>query len=197
MIYGYARVSTTSQKIDRQIVEFNKLNIDPKNIYIDYQSGKDFKRASYQKLKKKLKKGDTLYIKSVDRLGRDYDMIIDEWREIVKKLGVDLMLIDMPNFSAFTFQSLLINRLASDLILQILSFFAEQERICIKNRQKEGIAIAKAKGVKFGRRCATLPEDFKEKVKKYNNKEISFNEIINYCNFSKTTFYKYKQIIEA
>lgn len=151
MKYGYVRVSTKEQNIDRQLVEMYAQGLNDKTIFIDKQSGKDFERDEYQKLKKKLKSGDLLIIKSIDRLGRNYDMIIDEWRTLVNDMDVDIQVLDMPLLDTRTEGKNLVGKFISDIVLQILSFVAENERENIKKRQAEGIRIAKEKGKHLGR----------------------------------------------
>ena len=148
--YGYVRVSTLTQKIDRQMNELYNLGIDKKYIYIDKQSGKDFNRPNYQKLKKKLKKDDLLIIKSIDRLGRNYEMIIEEWACITKIIKANIFVIDFPLLDTRS-ETNLIGKFVSDIFLQVLSFVAENERQNIKQRQMEGIRIAKLKGTHMGR----------------------------------------------
>lgn len=149
MIYGYARVSSTDQNLDRQLEAFGKVVID--KVFADKMSGKNFDREEYQKMKKVLKIGDTLYIKSIDRLGRNYDMIIDEWREITHNIGADIVVLDMPLLDTRDKEKGLTGKFISDLVLQILSYVAETERNNIKQRQAEGIRIAKEKGIHLGR----------------------------------------------
>ena len=148
--YAYIRVSTVAQNIDRQYEEIKKLGINESDIYIDKESGKDFNRTNYKKLIRKLKKGDLLVIKSIDRLGRNYEMILEEWSNITKNKEADIKVIDMPLLDTRVEGDNLIGRFISDIVLQILSFVAENERINIKQRQAEGIRIAKEKGVIFG-----------------------------------------------
>lgn len=201
MIYGYIRVSTISQNIDRQLEEMIKLNIKKKNIYIDKQSGKDFNRTNYQKLIKKIKKDDILIIKSIDRLGRNYEMIIEEWTRITKIIGCDIFVIDMPLLDTRNKPDNLVGKFISDIVLQILSFVAENERDFIKQRQAEGIKIAKAKGIKFGRPKKKLPSNTNEILNKYINKSLSIIEATNLIGVSKSTFFrlvkKYKYINQA
>ena len=151
MKYAYVRVSTASQNIDRQMEEMFRQDIEFKNIFIDYQSGKDFERRNYQKLIKRLKKDDLLVIKSIDRLGRDYNMILDEWKKITKIIEADIMVIDMPLLDTRVEGKNLVGKFISDIVLQVLSFVAQNECENIKQRQAEGIRIAKAKGVHMGR----------------------------------------------
>ena len=191
MIYGYVRVSTIGQNIDRQMEEMFKKGVEKRNIFIDYESGKDFNRTRYQKLIKKLKPNDILYIKSIDRLGRNYDMIIEEWTRITKNINADIVVLDMPLLDTRIKGSNLIGKFISDIVLQILSFVAQNERENIKQRQAEGIRIAKEKGVIFGRPKYRLPSNFKEIVHKYHKKEISHNEAINMLGLKRSTFFKY------
>ncbi len=191
MIYGYARVSTKDQKLDRQIVELIKFGIEKENIITDKQSGKDFNRENYTKLRSKLKKGDVLVIKSIDRLGRNYNMILEEWAYITKSVNCDIVVIDMNLLDTRSKDGNLIGQFLADVVLQLLSFVAENERNNIKKRQAEGIKIAKAKGIKFGRPKIKLPKNFKEIIRQYKNKEITFNEALFKSNLTKSTFYKY------
>lgn len=162
MKYGYVRVSSITQNINRQIDELIKLGLSTKQIFIDKQSGKDFERKNYQKLKRKLKKDDLLIVKSIDRLGRNYNMIIDELYAITKVIQADIFVIDMPLLDTRTDKTQLMGKFISDIVLQILSFVAQTEREFIKQRQAEGIKLAKEKGVKFGRPKITLPSSFLE-----------------------------------
>ena len=149
MIYGYIRVSTKEQNEDRQLIAMNQANVPPENIYMDKQSGKDFNRPNYKRLLRKLKRDDVLYIKSIDRLGRNYEEIQQQWRLITKDKGVDICVIDMPLLDTRRGKDL-VGTFLSDIVLQVLSFVAENERTNIRQRQAEGIAAAKARGVRFG-----------------------------------------------
>ena len=162
LIYAYIRVSTKQQKIDRQYEEIKALDIDDKNIYIDKESGKDFDRTNYKKLIKKLKNDDLLIIKSIDRLGRNYHMILDEWARITKNIGADIKVLDMPLLDTRIKNGNLVGKFISDIVLQVLSFVAENERNNIKERQAEGIRIAKEKGVRFGRPKISTPANTNE-----------------------------------
>lgn len=188
MMFGYVRVSSLSQKLDRQLNELIKFGVDKKNIYADKQSGKNFIRKSYQQLIKRIKQGDIIVIKSIDRLGRNYEMIRDQWMIITKIKKVDIVVLDMPLLDTRN-KSTLIGSVISDLVLELLSFVAESERTNIKNRQAEGIKIAKQKGIKFGRPKIQLREDYKEICMKYQNREISCNEAISFLNVSRTYFF--------
>lgn len=190
MKYGYIRVSTKEQNIDRQLNCMYAQGLDNKSIFIDKQSGKDFNRNEYQKLKNMLKSGDLLIIKSIDRLGRNYDMIIDEWRTLVNILNVDIQVLDMPLLDTRAEGRNLIGKFISDIVLQILSFVAENERDNIKLRQAEGIRIAKEKGKHLGRPKIILPNNFKNIANKYKNKEITLAEALSSLNMNRSSFYK-------
>ena len=190
MIYAYIRVSTKHQNIDRQYEEIKALDIDDKYIYIDRESGKDFDRTKYQKLIKKLKKDDLLIIKSIDRLGRNYHMILEEWSRITKTIGADIKVLDMPLLDTRIEGKNLVGKFISDIVLQVLSFVAENERTNIKQRQAEGIRIAKEKGVKFGRPKAILPPNTNEILDKYINKEINNIEAAKLIGISRGTFFR-------
>lgn len=190
MKYGYIRVSTKEQNIDRQLNCMYTQGLDNKNIFIDKQSGKDFDRNEYQKLKNMLKSGDLLIIKSIDRLGRNYDMIIEEWRTLVNILNVDIQVLDMPLLDTRAEGRNLIGKFISDIVLQILSFVAENERDNIKLRQAEGIRIAKEKGKHLGRPKIILPNNFKNIANKYKNKEITLAEALSVLNMNRSSFYK-------
>ena len=188
-IYGYVRVSSADQNEDRQLIVMNKNNVPKGNVYIDKQSGKDFERPQYKKLVKKLRAGDLLYILSIDRLGRNYEEIQKQWRMLTKDIGIDICVIDMPLLDTRNGKDLM-GTFIADLVLQILSFVAQNERENIKKRQSQGIAAAKAKGVKFGRPKAKLPENFDEIVKKWRNKDISIKTAIMLSGLSEKTFYR-------
>lgn len=190
MIYAYIRVSTKHQNIDRQYEEIKALNIEDKYIYIDRESGKDFDRTKYQKLIKKLKKDDLLIIKSIDRLGRNYHMILEEWSRITKTIEADIKVLDMPLLDTRIEGKNLVGKFISDIVLQVLSFVAENERTNIKQRQAEGIRIAKEKGVKFGRPKAILPSNVNDILDKYLNKEITNIEAANVIGVSRGTFFR-------
>lgn len=190
MTYAYIRVSTKQQKIDRQYEEIKQYNISDKFIFIDKESGKDFDRTNYQKLIKKLKKDDLLIIKSIDRLGRNYHMIIDEWTKITKTIGADILVIDMLLLDTRTKGENLVGKFISDIVLQVLSFVAENERVNIKQRQAEGIRIAKEKGVKFGRPKIILSESMIKILDKYINKELNNIEATKLIGVSHGTFFR-------
>ena len=189
MLYGYARVSTIEQKEDRQIVAFEEYNIPECNIFVDKQSGKNFERKNYKRLIKKLKENDVLVVKSIDRLGRNYTEILEEWRKITQIKKADIIVIDMPLLDT-TKNKDLFGTFISDLILQILSFVAENERINIRQRQAEGIAVAKEKGVKFGRPKKFDYENFKEIYEQVKVKKITRHEAMILMNVCETTYYR-------
>lgn len=189
--YAYIRVSSTTQSIARQLEDIKSFNISKNNLYIDKQSGKDFNRINYQRMIKKLKKDDLLIIKSIDRLGRNYDMIIEEWSYITKVIGSDIYVIDMPLLDTRKQVNGLVGKFIGDIVLQVLSFVAENERINIKTRQAEGIAIARARGVHLGRPKYILPNNFKEVKKQFLNKAISIDKALELTKMKKSTFYKY------
>lgn len=187
-IFGYVRVSSKEQNEDRQLIAFKDFGIDERDIYIDKQSGKDFNREQYNILKHILRENDVLVIKSIDRLGRNYNMIIDEWKDITKNIKADIVVLDMPLLDTRNNKDLL-GTFISDLILQILSYVAEQERTFIKQRQKEGIAAAKNNNVKFGRPKIEKPQNFDIVVNKWKNKEIKAKEAIEMLGLKPNTFY--------
>ena len=164
MIYGYIRVSSRDQNEERQLIALKEVGTPEKHIYIDKQSGKDFNRPSYQKLLTKLKKGDLLYVKSIDRIGRNYNEIQVQWRVLTKEMEVDVVVIDMPLLDTRVYKDLM-GTFIADLVLQVLSFVAENERLNIRKRQEEGIRAAKLKGIAFGRPMITAPDNFGGLVK--------------------------------
>ena len=187
-IYGYVRVSSKDQNEDRQLIALNEIGVEGKNIYLDKQSGKDFERPQYKKLVRKLKKDDLLYIKSIDRLGRNYEEILEQWRVLTKEKGIDIVVLDMPLLDTRRGKDLM-GTFLSDIVLQVLSFVAENERTNIRQRQVEGIAAAKAKGIKFGRPPKPLPENFYEVHKAWRGKKITLKEAANACDLPPGTFY--------
>ena len=191
MNYGYIRVSTQNQHIDRQLDALLKEGLNIKNIYIDYESGKDFERKNYKKLIKKLKRNDLVIIKSIDRLGRNYNMIIDEWKLITKKIEADIMVIDMPLLDTRIKGNNLVGKFISDIVLQVLSFVAQNERETMKIRQAEGIKSAKARGVKFGRPRINIPSNFVEVANLYINKKITNYKACELFNMTRGTFFRY------
>ena len=190
MIYGYIRVSTKAQKIDRQYEEIKAFGIEDKYIYVDKESGKDFDRTNYQKLIKRIKKDDLLVVKSIDRLGRNYHMILDEWSYITKTKEADIKVLDMPLLDTRIEGKNLVGKFISDIVLQVLSFVAENERNNIRERQAEGIRIAKEKGVRFGRPKATTPSNTDEILDKYINHEITNVYAARLIGVSRGTFFR-------
>lgn len=188
--YGYVRVSTREQNLERQILAMKEEGIEDKNIYADQMSGKDFDRPKYNRLMKKLKPGDLLVIKSIDRLGRNYTEILEQWRVITKNKKANIKVIDMSLLNTETGHGDLTGVFISDLVLQILAYVAETERAFIKQRQAEGIAIAKKNGVKFGREKLDLPRNFEEYHRLWKDKKISVREAAKAVGMSTSTFYR-------
>ena len=187
-VYGYIRVSSKDQKEDRQQIALKEVGVEKQNIYTDKQSGKDFNRPQYKKMLKKKKKDDLLYIKSIDRLGRNYEEILQQWRILTKEKGVDIVVLDMPLLDTRRGKDLM-GTFLSDIVLQVLSFVAENERTNIKQRQAEGIAAAKAQGIKFGRPPLPLPDNFYEVHKAWRSKKITLKQAAAACNMPVGTFY--------
>lgn len=187
-IYGYIRVSSRDQNENRQLIALKEVGVAEKNIYLDKRSGKDFNRPQYKRLLRKLKKDDLLYIKSIDRLGRNYEEILQQWRMLTEEKGVDIVVLDMPLLDTRRGKDLM-GTFLSDIVLQVLSFVAENERTNIRQRQAEGIAAAKAKGVKFGRPPLSLPENFYEIHKAWREKKITLKEAAEACKMPVGTFY--------
>ena len=187
--YGYVRVSSLDQNEDRQMIEMDRLGIMRKHIFIDKQSGKDFNRPEYKKLLRVLKEGDVLYILSIDRLGRNYEEILNQWRIITKDMKVDIVVIDMPLLDTRRDKNLL-GTFISDMVLQLLSFVAQNERENIKKRQAQGIAAAKARGVKFGRPVKEVTDEFAGEVDLWNKGELDVVVILEKYNISQSTFYR-------
>ena len=188
-IYGYVRVSSIDQNEDRQMIEMQKIGVPETNIFMDKQSGKNFDRPAYKRLIRKMKEGDLLYIMSIDRLGRNYVEIQEQWRFLTKEKKVDVSIFDMPLLDTRNGKDLMGTFLA-DIVLQVLSFVAQNERENIRKRQAEGIAAAKARGVQFGRPEKPVPENFKEIVKQWEKKQIDIETAASMCNMSIPTFYK-------
>ena len=186
-IYAYVRVSTREQNEDRQLIAMNELQVPKKNIFIDKQSGKDFERPRYKKLIKRLKKDDLLYIKSIDRLGRNYNEIQEQWRILTKEKAVDIVVLDMPLLDTRRGKDLM-GTFLSDIVLQVLSFVAENERINIRQRQAEGIAAAKARGVRFGRLPKPLPPNFHAVYQRWKHGEITGTAAAKECGMPLSTF---------
>lgn len=187
-IYGYIRVSSRDQNEDRQVIALREIGIAEKKIYMDKQSGKDFDRPQYKKLLRRIKKNDLLYIKSIDRLGRNYADILEQWRMLTKDKGIDIVVLDMPLLDTRHGKNLM-GTFLSDIVLQVLSFVAENERTNIHQRQAEGIAAAKARGVKFGRPPLPLPANFHETHKAWRNKKLTLKQAAAACNMPTGTFY--------
>lgn len=187
--YGYIRVSTKDQNEERQLVAMKELDIKLDKIFMDKQSGKDFHRPEYRKMIKRLKRDDLLYIKSIDRLGRNYGEILEQWRILTKERGVDIVVLEMPLLDTRRGKDLM-GTFLSDIVLQVLSFVAENERSNIKQRQAEGIAAAKARGVRFGRPEIQLPDNFMWLVSEWENKQIKLSYLLEVCQISKATFYR-------
>ena len=187
-IYGYIRVSSIDHNEDRQLSAMRKACVPQRNIYMDKQSGKDFERPMYKKMVKRLKSDDLIYIKSIDRLGRNYQDVVEQWQYLTRVKKVDIVVIEMPLLDTRRGKDLL-GTFLSDIVLQVLSFVAENERTNIRSRQKEGIIAAKERGVKFGRPVLPVPDNFMEIYEKWKSGEITAYEAGKLCGFSRTTFY--------
>ncbi len=188
MVYGYVRVSSREQNEDRQMLALNEREVPEKNIYIDKQSGKDFKRPMYNRMLKKLREDDLIYVKSIDRLGRNYEEILEQWRILTKEKKVDIVVIDMELLVTRRGKDLM-GTFLSDIVLQVLSFVAENERKNIRERQKEGIEAAKLRGVQFGRPRRDVPEDFIQICCRWRSGQILGKEAARLCDMPLTTFY--------
>jgi len=186
--YGYVRVSNADQNEARQIQALTENGIPRQNLFTDKQSGKDFERTNYQRLVRKLKTGDLLYVVSIDRLGCNYAEIIEQWRVLTKENGIDIAVLDMPLLDTRINRDLL-GTFIADLVLQVLSFVAQNEREHIHQRQAEGIAIAKAQGVKFGRPAKTVPADFGELVQQWEQGQITTANMLTLCGMGRSSFY--------
>ena len=187
--WGYVRVSSTDQNEERQLIALHEKGVMDKNIFMDKQSGKDFNRPEYKRLLKKMKSGDLLYILSIDRLGRNYEEIQNQWRVLTKEMNIDICVIDMPLLDTRTCKDLM-GTFIADLVLQILSFVAQSERENIRKRQEQGIAAAKARGVHMGRPVKDIPDNFAELVGKWEKKRISLGDVLRECKISEATFYR-------
>ena len=190
-LYGYIRVSTRDQNEDRQLIALRELKIPEKNIFMDKQSGKDFNRPQYKRLVRKLKKDDLLYIKSIDRLGRNYAEILEQWRLLTQTKGADIVVLDMPLLDTRQSSRDLTGTFVADLVLQILSYVAQTERENIRQRQKEGIQAAKRKGVQFGRPKIPVPDQFTELKQQWKNNEISSRQAASQLGVSHETFLRW------
>ena len=187
--YGYVRVSTSEQNEDRQRLAMQLAQVPEGNIYMDKQSGKDFERPMYRRLLRQLKKDDVLYIKSIDRLGRNYEEVLEQWRILTKETKVDIVVLDMPLLDTRRGKDL-IGTFLSDIVLQVLSFVAENERKNIRERQREGIEAARLRGVRFGRPRTPVPENFEQACGKWISGEISGREAAKQCNMPSSSFYR-------
>lgn len=189
MQYGYIRVSATDQNLDRQLIALKNAGVETKRIFVDRLSGKDFNRPNYKRLIKRLKRGDLLYIVSIDRLGRNYTEIQEQWRMLIHDKQVDICVLDMPLLDTRNKKDLM-GTFVAELVLQILSFVAENERANIRKRQAEGIAAAKVRGVQFGRPKIVLPDDFVDIVYAWKRRELMLDDILQRYHISRTTFYR-------
>ncbi len=194
-IFGYIRVSSRDQNETRQLLALQELHIPRKNIFVDKQSGKDFKRPQYKKLVRKLKKDDILYIKNIDRLGRNYAEILEQWRILTKDKSIDIIVLDMPLLDTRRDKDLM-GTFLSDIVLQVLSFVAENERANIHQRQAEGIAAAKARGVRFGRPPSSLPEGFHDAYQRWKAGKITGTAAAKECGMPLATFRYRAEIYE-
>ena len=190
MIYGYARVSSADQNEARQLIALKEAGVPEDNIYVDKLSGKNFDRPAWKRMKRKVKKGDVVFIKSLDRMGRDYKDVQDQWRTLNKGKGVDIVILDMPLLDTRAEKNL-VGTLISDIVLQLLAFVAQTERENIRQRQREGIDAAMARGVRFGRPPRELPEKFEELYQAWMNGEISGTDAAKKCGLPYSTFYTY------
>ena len=188
-VYGYIRVSSADQNEDRQLVALRSCKVPECNLFVDKQSGKDFERPEYRRMLRRLKRDDLLYVKSIDRLGRNYGEILEQWRLLTKEKGVEIVVLDMPLLDTRSGKDLM-GTFIADLVLQILSFVAQNERENIRQRQAEGIAAAKARGVPFGRPALPLPENFEQVVSSWRNKEIDFASALQQTGMRPATFYR-------
>ncbi len=188
-VYGYIRVSSTDQNEERQMVAMREAGVAKARIFVDKQSGKDFERPQYKRLVQRLRSGDLLYILSIDRLGRDYQEIQNQWRILTKEMGVDICVIDMPLLDTRNGKDLM-GTFIADLVLQILSFVAQSERESIRLRQAQGIAAAKARGVSFGRPAIILPGDFPQIVQAWDGGKLNVHQAARLCCMSEATFYR-------
>ncbi len=194
-IYGYIRVSSRDQNEDRQLIAMANAGVPTRNLYIDKQSGKDFDRPAYKRMVGRIKSGDLLYIKSIDRLGRDYEEIQNQWRILTKEKGVDICVIDMPLLDTRRGKDL-IGTFLSDIVLQVLSFVAENERANIRQRQAEGIAAARTKGIRFGRPPDPLPDCFPEFYEKWRSGKMSGSDAAKACRMPTSSFYYKAKLYE-
>lgn len=198
-VYGYIRVSTQEQNIERQMIALLDVGMDRKDIYIDKQSGKNFKRPAYVRMMRRIGEGDLLIVKSIDRLGRNYQEIMEQWRIITKEKGADIRVLDMPLLDTTRTKDLL-GTFISDVVLQLLSFVAENERDNIRQRQAEGIAAAKARGIRFGKPKIHMPDNFPELYRQWEKDFISTQDFAALCNVGRSTLYKrireYRELLQ-
>lgn len=190
-VYGYVRVSTKEQCEERQLIALREFPVSEKNIYMDKLSGKDFNRPCYQRLLKKLKPGDLLVLKSIDRLGRNYEEILNQWRKITKEIRADIVVLDMPLLDTRQTGRDLTGTFVADLVLQILSYVAQTERENIRQRQAEGIAAARGRGVKFGRPRKEIPKQFYQLKEEWEEKKISSREAASHLGIAQDTFLRW------
>jgi len=195
-VYGYARVSTREQNEDRQLIALREKRVAPGYIFVDRQSGKDFDRPQYRRMLRRLRRGDLLYVLSIDRLGRNYEEIQRQWRLLTQEMGVNICVIDMPLLDTRVGKDLM-GTFIADLVLQILSFVAQSERESIHRRQAEGIAAARARGVHLGRPPKGVPEDFGRILEALEGGELSPCEAMRRCGMSRTTFYRRRREYRA
>ncbi|MBQ8822863.1 MAG: recombinase family protein [Lachnospiraceae bacterium] len=188
--YGYIRVSAKDQNPERQFLAMQEQQIKQKNIYLDKMSGKSFARPQYLRMLKRVKKGDVIIVKSIDRLGRDYEEILEQWRKITKEIGADIQVIDMPLLNTNTSHGDLTGVFIADLVLQILAYVAETERAFIRQRQAEGIAAAKQRGIQFGCRKKEMPEEFQKYYLLWRNGKISLRKAAEELGMNYSTFYR-------
>lgn len=191
--YGYIRVSSLDQNEERQVIALSQFDVPQKNLFIDKKSGKDFNRPAYRRLVRRLKKGDLLLVKSIDRLGRNYNEIIEQWRKITKEIGADIRVLDMPLLDT-TYQKDFLGTFISDLVLQVMSFTAQNERDNIRQRQAEGIAAAKARGVYWGGVEKQLPENFDELYDRWQSGEMNSTQLARLCGMSPSALFRKLQI---
>lgn len=194
--YGYVRVSSQDQNEERQLIALREKSVEPNLMFIDKQSGKDFERPEYNRMLKQLKNGDLLYVLSIDRLGRNYEEIQRQWRILTKEIGIDICVIDMPLLDTRNGKDLM-GTFIADLVLQILSFVAQNERENIKKRQAEGIAAARARGVHLGRPPKEIPENFGSLVEEWESGGIFLDEVLRRCGLTKTTFYRRRRELKG
>ena len=189
MIYAYARVSAKDQNLQRQLTAFDEFGIEKRHIFSEKKSGKDFQRIEYRRLLQRLKSGDLLVITSIDRLGRNYYQIIEEWNKIVNEIGADILVLDMPLLDTREKSDTLVGKFISNIVLQVLSFVAENERENIKLRQMEGIRVAKEKGVRFGRPSIVYSKEFLSVANGYIDKRIKLKNALQILNINQSNFY--------